>query len=196
MILSPPIASQWNPVLVLRRNVDSDLIFFLFFPPIARSERYHHLASDEDEETNDEESSLEIRQFASWSHRFSKVCGASRVLRGRRGGSPANGEKLSRVVPSAIRLPHSLVSAGLQQHGTPGHTFQPELLVRPQPQRGQRGPERRRRTQSFADAGRERRGGKECRSHGQVTTRVNVKDEAFILLVLPCRVLLLLFFAA
>uniref|UniRef100_A0A673ANQ1 non-specific serine/threonine protein kinase n=1 Tax=Sphaeramia orbicularis TaxID=375764 RepID=A0A673ANQ1_9TELE len=38
-----------------------------------RSERYHHLASDEDEETNDEESSLEIRQFASWSHRFSKV---------------------------------------------------------------------------------------------------------------------------
>lgn len=39
----------------------------------ARSERYHHLASDEDEETNDEESSLEIRQFASWSHRFSKV---------------------------------------------------------------------------------------------------------------------------
>lgn len=40
----------------------------------ARSERYHHLASDEDEETNDEESSLEIRQFSSWSHRFSKVC--------------------------------------------------------------------------------------------------------------------------
>ena len=40
---------------------------------LARSERYHHLASDEDEETNDEESSLEIRQFASWSNRFSKV---------------------------------------------------------------------------------------------------------------------------
>uniref|UniRef100_A0AAQ5Z308 non-specific serine/threonine protein kinase n=1 Tax=Amphiprion ocellaris TaxID=80972 RepID=A0AAQ5Z308_AMPOC len=38
-----------------------------------RSDRYHHLASDEDEETNDEESSLEIRQFSSWSHRFSKV---------------------------------------------------------------------------------------------------------------------------
>uniref|UniRef100_A0A3Q3R7L7 non-specific serine/threonine protein kinase n=1 Tax=Monopterus albus TaxID=43700 RepID=A0A3Q3R7L7_MONAL len=38
-----------------------------------RSDRYRHLASDEDEETNDEESSLEIRQFASWSHRFSKV---------------------------------------------------------------------------------------------------------------------------
>lgn len=45
-------------------------VYFFF---LARSERYHHLASDEDEETNDEESSLEIRQFASWSHRFSKV---------------------------------------------------------------------------------------------------------------------------
>uniref|UniRef100_A0A3B4Z8Z6 non-specific serine/threonine protein kinase n=1 Tax=Stegastes partitus TaxID=144197 RepID=A0A3B4Z8Z6_9TELE len=41
-----------------------------------RSDRYHHLASDEDEETNDEESSLEIRQFSSWSHRFSKVTSA------------------------------------------------------------------------------------------------------------------------
>lgn len=39
----------------------------------ARLERYHHLASDEDDETNDEESSLEIRQFSSWSNRFSKV---------------------------------------------------------------------------------------------------------------------------
>lgn len=39
----------------------------------ARSERYHHLASDEDDETNDEESSLEIRQFSSWSNRLSKV---------------------------------------------------------------------------------------------------------------------------
>uniref|UniRef100_A0A8C1LVU5 non-specific serine/threonine protein kinase n=1 Tax=Cyprinus carpio TaxID=7962 RepID=A0A8C1LVU5_CYPCA len=38
-----------------------------------RSERYHHLASDEDDETNDEESSLEIRRFSSWSNRFSKV---------------------------------------------------------------------------------------------------------------------------
>uniref|UniRef100_A0A8D3DE14 non-specific serine/threonine protein kinase n=1 Tax=Scophthalmus maximus TaxID=52904 RepID=A0A8D3DE14_SCOMX len=43
-----------------------------------RSERYHHLASDEDEETNDEESSLEIRQFSSWSHRFSKVWTSSK----------------------------------------------------------------------------------------------------------------------
>ncbi|XP_034035935.1 microtubule-associated serine/threonine-protein kinase 3 isoform X2 [Thalassophryne amazonica] len=45
-----------------------------------RSERYHHLGSDEDEETNDEESSLEIRQFSSWSHRFSKVYSSTEHL--------------------------------------------------------------------------------------------------------------------
>ena len=42
------------------------------FPPAARSERYRHLGS-EDDETNDEESSAEIPQFSSCSHRFSKV---------------------------------------------------------------------------------------------------------------------------
>uniref|UniRef100_A0A3Q3CQA5 non-specific serine/threonine protein kinase n=1 Tax=Haplochromis burtoni TaxID=8153 RepID=A0A3Q3CQA5_HAPBU len=41
------------------------------FPP-ARSERYCHLGSDDDE-TNDDESSLELRQFSSVAHRFSKV---------------------------------------------------------------------------------------------------------------------------
>uniref|UniRef100_A0A4W5PH78 non-specific serine/threonine protein kinase n=1 Tax=Hucho hucho TaxID=62062 RepID=A0A4W5PH78_9TELE len=45
-----------------------------------RSERYHHLASDEDDETNDEESSLEIRQFSSWSNRFSKVYSSTEHL--------------------------------------------------------------------------------------------------------------------
>ncbi|KAM9761474.1 microtubule-associated serine/threonine-protein kinase 3 isoform 2-T2 [Menidia menidia] len=45
-----------------------------------RSDRYHHLASDEDEETNDDESSLEIRQFSSWSHRFSKVYSSTEHL--------------------------------------------------------------------------------------------------------------------
>ncbi|XP_058869981.1 microtubule-associated serine/threonine-protein kinase 3-like isoform X4 [Acipenser ruthenus] len=45
-----------------------------------RSERYHHLDSEEDDETNDEESSLEIRQFSSCSHRFSKVYSSSEFL--------------------------------------------------------------------------------------------------------------------
>ncbi|XP_054594904.1 microtubule-associated serine/threonine-protein kinase 3 [Nothobranchius furzeri] len=38
-----------------------------------RSERYCHLGSDDDDETNDDESSLELRQFSSVAHRFSKV---------------------------------------------------------------------------------------------------------------------------
>lgn len=45
-----------------------------------RSDRYHHLASDEDDETNDEESSLEIRRFSSWSNRFSKVYSSTEYL--------------------------------------------------------------------------------------------------------------------
>ncbi|XP_008574933.1 PREDICTED: microtubule-associated serine/threonine-protein kinase 3 [Galeopterus variegatus] len=45
----------------------------------ARSERYHHLGS-EDDETNDEESSTEIPQFSSCSHRFSKVYSSSEFL--------------------------------------------------------------------------------------------------------------------
>ncbi|KAM6962507.1 LOW QUALITY PROTEIN: microtubule-associated serine/threonine-protein kinase 3-like [Aplochiton taeniatus] len=46
----------------------------------SRSERYHHLASDEDDDTNQEESSLEIRQFSSWSNRFSKVYSSTEHL--------------------------------------------------------------------------------------------------------------------
>lgn len=49
------------------------------FTSTARSERYRHLGS-EDDETNDEESSTEIPQFSSCSHRFSKVGLASRNL--------------------------------------------------------------------------------------------------------------------
>ncbi|XP_038621550.1 microtubule-associated serine/threonine-protein kinase 4 isoform X2 [Tachyglossus aculeatus] len=43
-----------------------------------RSEKYHHMETeeeDEEDETNDEDFSLEIRQFSSCSHRFSKVFG-------------------------------------------------------------------------------------------------------------------------
>lgn len=44
-----------------------------------RSERYRHLGSEGDE-TNDEESSTEIPQFSSCSHRFSKVYSSSEFL--------------------------------------------------------------------------------------------------------------------
>ncbi|XP_078054857.1 microtubule-associated serine/threonine-protein kinase 3-like [Mustelus asterias] len=45
-----------------------------------RSEKYQHFASEDDEDTNDEDSSLEIRQFSSCSHRFSKVYSSSEQL--------------------------------------------------------------------------------------------------------------------
>uniref|UniRef100_A0A4W4EHM9 non-specific serine/threonine protein kinase n=1 Tax=Electrophorus electricus TaxID=8005 RepID=A0A4W4EHM9_ELEEL len=45
-----------------------------------RSDRYRHLGSDEDDETNDDESSLEIRRFSSWSNRFSKVYSSTEYL--------------------------------------------------------------------------------------------------------------------
>uniref|UniRef100_A0A3B3YC12 non-specific serine/threonine protein kinase n=1 Tax=Poecilia mexicana TaxID=48701 RepID=A0A3B3YC12_9TELE len=47
--------------------------------PAARSERYCHLGSDDDE-TNDDESSLELRQFSSVAHRFSKVYSSTEHL--------------------------------------------------------------------------------------------------------------------
>uniref|UniRef100_A0A673J8B0 non-specific serine/threonine protein kinase n=1 Tax=Sinocyclocheilus rhinocerous TaxID=307959 RepID=A0A673J8B0_9TELE len=65
---------DWNGLLrqkaefIPQLEADDDTSYF-----DTRSERYHHLASDEDDETNDEESSLEIRRFSSWSNRFSKV---------------------------------------------------------------------------------------------------------------------------
>lgn len=44
----------------------------------ARSERYHHLETEE-EDTNDEDFNVELRQFSSCSHRFSKVRACARV---------------------------------------------------------------------------------------------------------------------
>ncbi|XP_058494111.1 microtubule-associated serine/threonine-protein kinase 3 isoform X2 [Solea solea] len=72
---------DWNGLLrqkaefIPQLDAEDDTSYF-----DTRSERYHHMASDEDEETNDEESSLEIRQFSSWSHRFSKVYSSTEHL--------------------------------------------------------------------------------------------------------------------
>ncbi|XP_041847605.1 microtubule-associated serine/threonine-protein kinase 3 isoform X4 [Melanotaenia boesemani] len=45
-----------------------------------RSERYSHLGSDEDDETNDDDSSLDLRQFSSVTHHFSKVYSSTEHL--------------------------------------------------------------------------------------------------------------------
>ncbi|XP_043920338.1 microtubule-associated serine/threonine-protein kinase 4-like [Protopterus annectens] len=46
-----------------------------------RSERYHHMETEGEDDTNDEDFNLEMRQFSSCSHRFSKVyIGVDRLL--------------------------------------------------------------------------------------------------------------------
>lgn len=75
---------------------ESERLSILFFFPLvsaARSERYHHLETEEDD-TNDEDFNVELRQFSSCSHRFSKVSAAkigpvflSHVESGGRGNS-------------------------------------------------------------------------------------------------------------
>ncbi|XP_018600268.2 microtubule-associated serine/threonine-protein kinase 4 isoform X11 [Scleropages formosus] len=70
-----------------------------------RSERYHHLETEE-EDTNDEDFNVELRQFSSCSHRFSKVYSSLDLSRGQleekgeqeekaKSGSPLNIDSLS-----------------------------------------------------------------------------------------------------
>ncbi|KAL4617592.1 microtubule-associated serine/threonine-protein kinase 4 isoform X5 [Arapaima gigas] len=70
-----------------------------------RSERYHHLETEE-EDTNDEDFNVELRQFSSCSHRFSKVYSSLDLSRGQleekgeqeekaKNGSPLNIDSLS-----------------------------------------------------------------------------------------------------
>uniref|UniRef100_A0A672KUR2 non-specific serine/threonine protein kinase n=1 Tax=Sinocyclocheilus grahami TaxID=75366 RepID=A0A672KUR2_SINGR len=47
-----------------------------------RSDKYHHLETEEEEDTNDEDFNVELRQFSSSSHRFSKVYSSLDLSRG------------------------------------------------------------------------------------------------------------------
>ncbi|KAK7165214.1 hypothetical protein R3I94_003551 [Phoxinus phoxinus] len=47
-----------------------------------RSDRYHHLETEEEDDTNDEDFNVELRQFSSSSHRFSKVYSSLDLSRG------------------------------------------------------------------------------------------------------------------
>lgn len=71
------VCAGWGMAGLLRGSCCSSLL-------LARTERYRHVDS-EDEETNDEESSVEIGQFSSCSHRFSKVSEVARGARRREG---------------------------------------------------------------------------------------------------------------
>ncbi|XP_016336082.1 microtubule-associated serine/threonine-protein kinase 4-like isoform X4 [Sinocyclocheilus anshuiensis] len=47
-----------------------------------RSDKYHHLETEEEEDTNDEDFNVDLRQFSSSSHRFSKVYSSLDLSRG------------------------------------------------------------------------------------------------------------------
>ncbi|KAM9323068.1 microtubule-associated serine/threonine-protein kinase 3 [Pholidichthys leucotaenia] len=72
---------DWNGLLrqkaefVPQLETEEDTSYF-----DTRSDRYCHLGSDEDDETNDDESTLELRQFSSVAHRFSKVYSSTEHL--------------------------------------------------------------------------------------------------------------------
>ncbi|KAJ0059047.1 hypothetical protein NL108_007306, partial [Boleophthalmus pectinirostris] len=72
---------DWNGLLrqkaefIPQLETDEDTSYF-----DTRSDRYCHLGSDEDDETNDEDTSLELRQFSSVAHRFSKVYSSTEHL--------------------------------------------------------------------------------------------------------------------
>ncbi|XP_077318782.1 microtubule-associated serine/threonine-protein kinase 4 isoform X3 [Lithobates pipiens] len=67
-------ALDWNSLLrqkaefVPQLESEDDTSYF-----DTRSEKYHHMETEEEDDTNDEDFSMEIRQFSSCSHRFSKV---------------------------------------------------------------------------------------------------------------------------
>ncbi|KAJ0012124.1 hypothetical protein NQD34_013099 [Periophthalmus magnuspinnatus] len=75
------LSLDWNGLLrqkaefIPQLETEDDTSYF-----DTRSDRYCHLGSDEDDETNDEESSLELRQFSSVAHRFSKVYSSTEHL--------------------------------------------------------------------------------------------------------------------
>ncbi|XP_053303979.1 microtubule-associated serine/threonine-protein kinase 4 isoform X2 [Spea bombifrons] len=67
-------ALDWNSLLrqkaefIPQLESEDDTSYF-----DTRSEKYHHMETEEEDDTNDEDFSMEIRQFSSSSHRFSKV---------------------------------------------------------------------------------------------------------------------------
>ncbi|XP_071322832.1 microtubule-associated serine/threonine-protein kinase 3 isoform X3 [Trachinotus anak] len=96
-----------------------------------RSERYHHLETEE-EDTNDEDFNVELRQFSSCSHRFSKVYSSLDLSRGhleekgeteeKKSESPLTVDSLS-WTPDFAEMPslsHSTDTDSMNQGPRPG----------------------------------------------------------------------------
>ncbi|NXY70969.1 MAST4 kinase, partial [Glareola pratincola] len=85
-----------------------------------RSEKYHHMETEEEDDTNDEDFSLEIRQFSSCSHRFSKVFSSiDRVAQTQGEEKEDAGDKTKNVtLPSVESLSWSSEYSEIQQIST------------------------------------------------------------------------------
>nr|XP_044995005.1 microtubule-associated serine/threonine-protein kinase 4 isoform X4 [Jaculus jaculus] len=70
-----------------------------------RSEKYHHMETEEEEDTNDEDFTMEIRQFSSCSHRFSKVFSSiDRIIQNSEEKEDSGDRTKSTALPSAETL--------------------------------------------------------------------------------------------
>ncbi|NXM71833.1 MAST4 kinase, partial [Serilophus lunatus] len=85
-----------------------------------RSEKYHHMETEEEDDTNDEDFNLEIRQFSSCSHRFSKVFSSiDRVTQVQGEDKEDAGDKTKSVtLPSVESLSWSSEYSEIQQIST------------------------------------------------------------------------------
>ncbi|XP_072714838.1 microtubule-associated serine/threonine-protein kinase 4 isoform X2 [Ciconia boyciana] len=85
-----------------------------------RSEKYHHMETEEEDDTNDEDFNLEIRQFSSCSHRFSKVFSSiDRVTQTQGEEKEDAGDKTKSVtLPSVESLSWSSEYSEIQQIST------------------------------------------------------------------------------
>ncbi|XP_044519351.1 microtubule-associated serine/threonine-protein kinase 4 isoform X1 [Gracilinanus agilis] len=85
-----------------------------------RSEKYHHMETEEEDDTNDEDFNLEIRQFSSCSHRFSKVFSSiDRITRNPGEEKEDSGDKAkSTTLPSVETLSWSSEYSEMQQLST------------------------------------------------------------------------------
>ncbi|KAK3527184.1 hypothetical protein QTP86_014596, partial [Hemibagrus guttatus] len=96
-----------------------------------RSERYHHLETEEEEDTNDEDFNVEMRQFSSSSHRFSKVYSSLDLSRGqleekgeqpeKKSESPLTVDSLS-WTPDFTEIPSLSHSSDMESTSTSRHS--------------------------------------------------------------------------
>ncbi|XP_010635585.1 microtubule-associated serine/threonine-protein kinase 4 isoform X4 [Fukomys damarensis] len=85
-----------------------------------RSEKYHHMETEEEDDTNDEDFNVEIRQFSSCSHRFSKVFSSiDRITQNSGEEKDDSGDKTkSTTLPSTETLSWSSEYSEVQQLST------------------------------------------------------------------------------